>query len=73
MIEQVRCQYFTSLGLDFDSVVEHCVGRVADFGGFSSCGQRDLGWSVNSKAEADRIRQRLATCPEVTIVETTDE
>lgn len=73
MSEQVRCHYDSSLGLDFDTVIDRAVGREADFGGMATfCDRRDLGWFVNSKAEADRIRKRLATCPEVTIVETTD-
>lgn len=70
---KVRCHYDESLGLDFARVVEQAVGREAGGAGTGICkGRRDMIWAVDSEADADELRERLASCPEVTIVETTD-
>ncbi len=68
----IRCYYNSSLWPEFDATVHHAVGRDSDFAGMNNCGRRDLGWFTLGIGEADRILERLATCPEVTIVETPD-
>ena len=74
MTEHVRCHDDSSLRFDFDNVLFHLVGRISDDSGTNFLsGERDHGWHCYDKAEADRIRQRLATCPEVTVVETSND
>lgn len=64
----IRCWYASTLAPEFDKVVERAVGRQSSFGGMDiRDGRRLLGWSLHSKVDADELRKRLASCPEVTV------
>lgn len=76
-MHEVRCHYDVSLYPKFDEVLYHLVGRVSNDSGARGfgpgcAGQRDHGWKCYDETEVARVKDRLATCPEVTIVETTD-
>ena len=65
---KVRCSYDTMLATAFDATVHHAVGRESDFSGVDCINSmRELGWSCKDEAEANELRRRLATCPEVTV------
>ena len=52
----------------FDATVHRAAGRISDDSGMNCMtDQRDLGWYCKDEAEATELRQRLATCPEVTV------
>jgi hypothetical protein len=66
---QVRCYYDGALAPEFDATAHRAAGRTSQASGMNFLtNRRDLSWPCVNEAAASELRQRLAACPEVTII-----